>query len=301
MNVVILCARMSSSRLPGKALVSVCGKPILQRIVERYQSSHRVDRVVVATSSERSDHPIQALCARMGVPCYAGSLTNVVRRMDNALKIYAPDARYVFRGLGDMPLVDIDLLDWRFDLLERRHADVVWVGFKGEPLPVYGSRESPWSRAAWDAIAERSAGSDLEHAGQWLYSNLSQFHVVYVEGPLAEYYRPYRLELDTPDDLRFFRAVYDHWHTSPGLPDEPPTLDVLRWLDANPHIAAINADVETKTLTAVNWRARGIAWACPECGAEPMITGVIRRGKLMTRCPSCGAERPFCEAPKGVD
>ena len=74
-------------------------------------------------------------------------------------------------------------------------------------------------------------------------------------------------------------------------------MDVLRWLVKHRDVAELNVDVETKTLTQVSWRRRGVAWACTECGAQPMRTGTIQRGAMMTECPNCGVKRPFKELP----
>lgn len=293
MNIVILCARQTSERLPNKALVELYGIPVLRHIIERYQACARVDRVIVA--SPAGDADIERLCKTLDVPWYGGSTENVVKRMDEALKAYAPDAECVFRGLGDMPLFDKRLLDWRFDLLKRRGADVVWTGLQDEPLPVYGSRESPWSRRAWDRIAAESVGDELEHPGQWLYSKMREFRVIYTEGPLDEYYRPYRLELDTADDLRFFKRVFASLYMGRGT---PITWNVLKLLEEHPEIAAINAEVETKTLTSIDWMRRGVAWKCLSCEAHPMYAGVILRGKLVTHCPRCGETRVFVPLPK---
>jgi spore coat polysaccharide biosynthesis protein SpsF len=291
-NAVVLCTRQSSTRLPGKALAPIAGKTVLQHLYERYETCRRVDRIVVATSSDPSDDPIERLCRVKGYPCHRGSMENVVSRMNGALLAFAPDATAVFRGLGDMLLVDTGLLDWRFGLLHQRGADVLWCGLQDDPLPVYGARESPWSRKAWDAIARESTGDDKEHAGQWLYKNLHEFRVSYTEMLDEGYYRRYRLELDAPDDLVFFRALFDRLHKGPGT---PATLDALRWLDENPEVAAINRAVETRTLTAWDFSERGATWVCPNCGARPLRTSTVRRGALWTECPRCGASRPFVE------
>jgi spore coat polysaccharide biosynthesis protein SpsF len=302
-NVVILCARMASTRLPGKALAALGGKTVLHHLVDRYRTCRRVERVIVATTRDESDDPIARLCGVIGVPCYRGSINNVVGRMNDALMHHAPAATAVFRGLGDMPLFDTGLLDWRFELLARRKADVIWCGLPDDPFPVYGSRESPWSRSAWDQIVRFSKADELEHAGQCLYRNLARYRVVYTEMLPEEYYRPYRFELDTPDDLALFREIFNALHTGPGTPS---TLDALRWLDAHPEAAALNAGVEIKTLTVVDWeKRRGSLWRCSECGAHPLQADTVRavrgsdgrtRRKLVTVCPGCGVERDFYEA-----
>lgn len=294
MNTIILCVRQNSTRLPGKALARLGDRTVLQHIIERYLSCKRVERVIVATTRSESDDVIERICQVLQVPCYRGSQDDVVTRMDKALLAHASDTTYVFRGLGDMPLFDVELLNWRFDILRERRADVVWTGYSDEPWPVYGSRESPWSRRAWDDIVERSTGSDRIHAGQWLYSNLKHYRVLHVERLQDEYYLPYRLELDTPADFELFRAVYGELRQPGG----PSTLEALRWLEANPDIASLNSAVVEKTRTKINWRKRGVKWACLECGAAPLETGVIKKGRLETTCGRCGATRDFVEVPR---
>ncbi len=74
----------------------------------------------------------------------------------------------------------------------------------------------------------------------------------------------------------------------------PRTLDVMRWLHANPTIAALNCEVETKTLTQVNWKQRGVVWACTECGTRPMRTGVVGfKHSLVVECERCGKPQLF--------
>lgn len=299
MNTVILCVRLNSTRLPDKALAVLNGRTVLQHVIERYQSVRAVDCLIVATSNQSKDDRIAILCEKLDISCYRGSLNNVVMRMNDALEECAPDTEFVFRALGDMPLFSVELLNWRFDILRKRRADVVWTGYSDEPWPVYGSRESPWSRRAWDHIVYNSTGEDKVHAGQWLYRNLKSYRVLYTQPLQDEFYLPARLELDTTADLAFFQSVYDALWTEPG---GPPTLEVLRWLRTRPDVLALNSSVEEKTLTKVNWRKRGSAWACYECGAQPLETGTIKKDDdgryLETRCGRCGTKRKFVEVPR---
>ena len=306
-NVVIICYRMEASRLPGKPLAVIEGETLLQHVVERYGTSSRVDSVLVAIPSGEADDGLARLCKHLGVPCHRGSNEDVVSRMNGAILKYAPEATAVFRGLGDMPLVDIPLLDWRFDLLARHGADVLWCGQADDLWPVYGSRESPWSRKAWDGIFKNSIGLEREHVGQWLYSNLARFAVVHTEMLSDEYYRPYRLELDSAADLAFFRAIFDALYKGPGT---PTTLEALRWLDEHPEVAALNSSIPTKTLTQVEWeKRRGSMWRCDECGSFPLHADVVKtvhRGdktfrRLETKCPRCNKVRKFYESAPQED
>src|SRR3990167_2681584 len=145
---VLLAVRMSSSRLPGKPLVDYGAGPNLGQIIRRWQSSERNPTVIVATTIRPDDGPIVALCQQLGVPCWMGSVDNVVARMNTALLRYAPGAHYVARALADNPLVDIELADWRLDVLEESGADGLWYGGGREGLtPARGA--DGWGRGAW--------------------------------------------------------------------------------------------------------------------------------------------------------
>jgi len=86
--IVIIQARMSSTRLPGKVLKEIAGKPMLAWVVERARGAQTVSEVVVATTVEPSDDPIVNFCAQMGYACTRGSLTDVLDRYYQAARAY---------------------------------------------------------------------------------------------------------------------------------------------------------------------------------------------------------------------
>ena len=152
---VIIAARMSSQRLPGKALVSYCpdGTPNLEQIVTRWRThSRRNPTVVVATSGAREDTPIADLCERIGVPCYRGSLDDVADRMNGAILRFAPTALFIARALADNPLADVPLADSRLDILQGSGCDGIWFGEEHDDITYCGTTDI-WSRRAWDEVA----------------------------------------------------------------------------------------------------------------------------------------------------
>src|SRR3990172_7013058 len=104
--VVLIATRMTSSRLPGKALVSYCpdGMTNLEQIVRRWQRSWRAPKIVVATTTDVEDKPIEARCNTLDVPCYRGVRDDVVSLVNESLLAFAPDAKYIARGMNDSPL-----------------------------------------------------------------------------------------------------------------------------------------------------------------------------------------------------
>ncbi|HXN88188.1 MAG TPA: glycosyltransferase family protein, partial [Methylocella sp.] len=109
-TVAIIQARMTSTRLPGKVLKEICGKPMLARQIERVARARLVDLVAVATSEDASDDPIAALCAELGIPSYRGSLADVLGRFQGASERLGP-ADHIVRLTGDCPLTDPAIVD----------------------------------------------------------------------------------------------------------------------------------------------------------------------------------------------
>src|SRR5258707_5203357 len=79
-TVAVIQARMSSSRLPGKVLMPIAGKPLLWHLVHRLRQCRTVDSIAIATSTDVRDDALEALCAQEGILCVRGSLDNVLDR-----------------------------------------------------------------------------------------------------------------------------------------------------------------------------------------------------------------------------
>lgn len=105
----ILQARASSTRLPGKVLLPILGKPMLARQLERLRRVRQIDKLLVATSLDASDDRLAELCAEEGVECFRGDLDDVLSRFYHAALPYRPE--YVVRLTGDCPLADPEVID----------------------------------------------------------------------------------------------------------------------------------------------------------------------------------------------
>ena len=108
-TIAIIQARMKSSRLPDKVMLDIAGKPMLQRVIERTARAKLVDQVVVATTSGADEDPIAQLCEGLGVPCFRGSLQDVLDRYYRCASLYSPDI--VVRITADCPVIDPGLID----------------------------------------------------------------------------------------------------------------------------------------------------------------------------------------------
>lgn len=243
-TVSCITVRMSSGRLPGKVMADICGKPALERVVDRHLQIEAVDDIVVATSTDPLDDPIEEWCSGSGIRCYRGSLDNVCDRIYNAVVELAPD--YVIRGLGDCTFIEPRLVDMMVDVLSLHNADAARPVTEANKWPVYGAAESPYSWNVIETLNERSSGSQCEHFGAYLDEHRDEFNIIYPQGPpgyYTTYYPPYRLELDTETDLWMFRQIYE----ALGTDREPPLYEVIRFLDNNQDLAITNSSIAEKT------------------------------------------------------
>lgn len=299
----VIAVRMSSQRLPGKPLVSYhpSGKNNLACLTERVLSSRHNQTIIIATSTDKTDDPIATWVQKTPAPdwydrsgtghfaLYRGDLENVVKRFDSALQTHAPNTDYVWRVMADCPLVDVGLLDWRLDILSRNKADMLTIL---PPEPTYAAQASVWSRDAWDYCAKMSSGSLLQHPGEYLCENHAQFKTLHEIGPENVYYQNIRTELDTPEDLEFFRKVWSegiHIHDLPA--HAPDTYKTLEWLSSRPDIVNINAHIEEKTKsTHLHGHHRARRYVCKEC--DTVLAHKVN-DRLDIACPKCGTVRQF--------
>jgi len=232
----ILQARMSSSRLPGKVLKPIFGRPMLSYQIERIGRCKRIDKFIVATSVEQSDDPIGLLCADMGVECFRGALDDVLDRFYQASKAYMPD--HVVRFTGDCPLIDPAVVDEVVQHHLSGQYDYTSNTLKPtfpDGLDIEVFRFSCLARA-W---AKAHLPSEREHVTPYIYH---QSHRV----KLGSYERSpdlssIRLTVDENEDFLLVRAILTSLY-----PRNPyfGLQDILDLLESDPTLADINAGVK---------------------------------------------------------
>lgn len=89
-TLAIIQARMSSSRLPGKVLLDICGKSMLERVLDRVSLAKQIDHILVATTIDLSDDSLLEWCERQGVDCFRGSMLDVLDRFYQAALLHKP-------------------------------------------------------------------------------------------------------------------------------------------------------------------------------------------------------------------
>ena len=232
--VAIIQARMGSSRLPGKSLAEVEGRPMLWHVIQRVKRARLVDRVVVATSTASADDAIEKMCAENGVACYRGSENDVLDRYYQAAR--CEQATEVVRITADCPLIDPDVVDHvvrRFQRGDLDYASNAMVQTYPDGLDTEICSFSALERA-W---RESTKSYEREHVTPYLRSG--KFRTANVENDSSSLYRQYRWTVDEPKDLEFVRAVYEAFRQKECF----GMKDILELIEKNPELEKMNADI----------------------------------------------------------
>lgn len=244
--VAVLQARVSSSRLPGKVLKPLAGRPMLERHLERLFRARTLDRIVVATSDQASDEPIAALCERLGVACFRGSLNDVLERLVEAARPYAP--AHLVRLTGDCPLADPQVIDQVVELHRASGADYtcnVYPPTFPDGLDVEAMRWAVIEAAAREAVEPYQR----EHATQFILKHPERFRIENLARDVD--LSGMRWTVDEPEDYEVAAAIYAALYEA--KPDFA-TADILAWLAANPAWATHNLKHERNAALAKSVR-----------------------------------------------
>lgn len=237
-TLIIVQARMTSTRLPGKVLLPLAGEPMLTRLVERLRRVHRADGIVVATTINESDDPIAALCSQLSVPCHRGSEHDVLSRYADAARLHG--ASVVVRITSDCPLIDPALVDLLIDSYTEGGSD--YVSNMLPPTWPYGMAVEVFSAAVLaQAHAEATQAAEREHVTPFIYWHPERFRLRNVASPVD--LSRQRWTVDTPEDYELVRRLFEALF--PVQPDFGQA-DILRLLDAHPDWLKINQHVQQK-------------------------------------------------------
>lgn len=222
-------ARCGSTRLPGKILMDLAGKPVLQRVIERAAKSAYIDEVIVVTSIAKDDINTVRLVSSLGWRVTAGSEADVLDRYYQSAKLLAPE--YVVRITGDCPLYDPKMLDLA---ISRMDADTDYMASLSETIADGTDIEIFRFSALQYAWEHAALASEREHVTLYLKNHPEMFKLQDFICPLGNL-NDERWSLDEPEDYKLLRAVYAHFGDK-----DFHTEDVLTFLDAHPHLREIN-------------------------------------------------------------
>ena len=233
--------RMTSTRLPGKIMMPLAGKPVMAHMIERHRRSKYTDEVVVATTTNAADDPVAKLAEEMGVPCFRGSEDDVLGRVVGAGKAHHADI--LVQGMADSPLVDWRIIDRLIEMLDEGKFDVTSNEFEKEKYPD-GFDMRVYHFAVLEKLGKDHKESEYrEHAGYQIRNDPAHYKrgLLFAHGDMN--WPTLRLTLDTPEDYALISAVYDELY--PKNPDFSAE-DVVAFLKTRPDLVALNAEVQQK-------------------------------------------------------
>lgn len=270
-TVAIIQARMGSSRLPGKVLLDIAGKPMLSRVTERASRAKKVSQMVIATTAQPEDDAVAAWCAESGFNCYRGSLHDVLDRYYQAARLF--NAEVIVRITADCPLIDPLLVDRTveafFGKVEKQDQQLIksvqqttaegqkhaW-DFVANRLP------PPWGRTypigldtevcSFEALEiawkEAKEPHHREHVLPFLYENSDRFRILLVNH--TKNYGMLRWTVDTSEDLELVRRIFAYF----GSRDIFSWLEIVDLFQTHPELALINAQVRHKSYAEIDER-----------------------------------------------
>jgi spore coat polysaccharide biosynthesis protein SpsF len=228
----LITARLKSTRLPLKLLQLVEGRPIFSHMLDRLKLAQRVDQIIVCTSTNPQDDPLEDLAKSEGVSCFRGDEDDVVKRLSDAATAFNLD--YILSITADCPFCDPEYADKIVQTYLETGADLI----RALDLP-HGAFSYGVNPAALRKIIEIKDQTNTEVWGRYFTdTDLFKVYDLPIEN---EFHRQpqLRMTLDYPADLEFFKAVFAHLYQ----PGTVFTLDeILRFLRAHPEVVEINRD-----------------------------------------------------------
>ena len=229
---VLVQARMGSSRLPGKVMKLISGKPDIQWVLERVSQSKYIDDVMLVTSVNKNNIPLIHFVSGLGYRVFIGSEEDVLDRYYQAARLVNPE--YVIRITADCPLFDWRYLDMA---IEQIKPETDYLGEFTESFPdgldieiiKYGILEEIWKKS--EMLSER------EHVTQYVRKHPNIYKVQNLECPISGI-GDLRLTLDEEEDFELICKIYEYF-ISLGK-KYFVTEDILGFIQNNPGLKELN-------------------------------------------------------------
>ena len=201
---VIIQARCSSTRLPGKVMMEICKKPILQWVVDRANLSPLVTKAVVATSDDKSDDQLYEYCLRKNIPCFRGPLNDVAGRFKMLLN--NEQKQDFVRICADSPLIDPSIISKAITLFQSNNCDFVTNVLK-RTFPKGQSVEVVSYHSFEKSYKEFNNIDDYEHVTLYFYKNLQKFNIINFQH--VQNMRDIQMSIDTLEDFNQVKKFCD--------------------------------------------------------------------------------------------
>lgn len=207
----IVQARMSATRLPGKMLKEVKGKPLIEHVVGRLKELKNINRIIIATTTDKSDDALVNYCQQKNILYYRGEVDNVLNRFIKACEEF--QSNKIIRICADNPFLDVKLMDKQLEIFDRDdNADyctyTTWDGVPIilKPIGLFG--EVVTLSALKKVVAEADDPKYYEHVTMFIYKHPELFNIkkIPLEKEINTYYR---FTVDYPEDIDFCEEIME--------------------------------------------------------------------------------------------
>lgn len=233
-NLLIIQARTGSSRLPDKVMKELCGKPILQHVIERCIRASYIDKVIVATTIEKNDDKIENLCKSLKINCFRGSENDVLDRYYQAAISYHPVN--IIRVTSDCPIIDHKIIDKIIEIHINGQYDYTSNTLE-ETYPDGLDTEVFTMKALEEAWEKADLASEREHVTPYIKFKGNYIRKSVTRTPSL---KEKRWTVDTVADYEFMLRIYD------ALYEENADFgmkDVLDYIQKYPELEKINSGI----------------------------------------------------------
>lgn len=238
--VAIIQARMGSTRLPHKVLKQLCGKSVIEHIVDRINICKNIDNVIVATTKLEEDNAIVDECENLNALIFRGDNINVLSRYYNAAKDINADI--IVRVTADCPLLDPYLLSEMIKYFNEIKPDYLSNCIK-KTFPRGLDIEIFTFKTLEKAYKNATKEFEKEHVTPYIYQNAEDFKIDNFLG--ARDHSDHRWTIDTKEDFMLIDEIYKNLYKKGQIFS---TSEVLAFLKKNPHLLKINKSIKQKTL-----------------------------------------------------
>ena len=211
MNIVVsIQARMNSKRFPGKVLKKIENKPIIQWQIERLKKSKLINKIVVATTTNKKDDKLHNFCKKnLDVEVHRGSEKDVLKRVTQVVRKYKADIH--IECFGDSPLVDPMIIDNFIKFFKKNKYDFVSNTLETTYPP--GSEILVYKGSSLIKLDKIIARKDplREHVGFNFTRHGKKFFLKNLKAPKKYFYPDTYLEIDKPVDLKFIKIIFSHF------------------------------------------------------------------------------------------
>jgi len=248
----LITARLKSQRLKNKVILEIVERPLISHMLDRIKAAQRIDNIVICTSTNSQDDPLEDIARSEGVLCYRGSEDDVLVRLSEAASLYGIE--YIISLTADAPIIDPFFIDLTVHEFERTNADYI----QWDKLPP-GQGPLGLKVSALKKVCDIKNENDTEVWGDY-FTKTGLFQVHNPEVGSEFIFPDLKTTLDYPEDYEFLKCIFDELYT---LNKVFSLSNIIKLIKEKPELISINRHCLTlcekhiaKTAESAKWKEK---------------------------------------------